>query len=131
MLRTACIFVLGAIVGSYAIPAVNAQFRNVTNNRLLTVDLAGWCEGKEVTVELSDAGAGTSGKHYHHGHSFTYIIEGSEEYVQEGKPVKTVKAGDVLHEVPMGIHTAANQTRVKLLTFRLMEKGKPATVRVP
>jgi Cupin domain len=110
MFRTACTFLLGAIVGSYAIPAVNAQFRNVTTSRLLTVDLAGWCEGKEVTVDLNDIGAGTSPKHYHPGYSFTYLLEGSEEYAQEGKPVKTVKAGDVLNEVPMEIHAAENRS---------------------
>jgi hypothetical protein len=31
---------------------------------LVTQDLAGFCDGKEVTVELFEIGPGTSGKHY-------------------------------------------------------------------
>jgi len=131
MLRTACTFVLGAIMGSSAIPAVNAQLRDIATTRLLTVDLAGWCEGKEATVELTEAGTGTSAKHYHPAHSFTYVLQGSEEQVLEGKPSKTVRAGEVLHEEPMEVHTSSNQSPIKLLTVRIVEKGKPASVRVP
>src|SRR5215470_10712449 len=101
-------FVVGVVVGALSSPTVNAQFRTVNTNRLLTVDLAGWCDGKEVTVEVSEFGPGTNGWHYHPGHSFTYVLEGSEDYVQEGQPVRTVKAGEVLHEEPKQLHKADN-----------------------
>ena len=52
---------------------------------------------------MNEPGLGTSGKHYHQGHSFTWVIEGSEVYEVEGKPAKMVKAGDVLHEEPMQV----------------------------
>src|SRR5262249_19598653 len=117
-------FVVGVVVGVLSTPTVNAQFRNVKSNRLLTVDMAEWCNEKEVTVELNEIGPGSSGKHYHPGHSFTYVLEGSEEYLQEGKPGKTVRAGDVLHEEPMLLHTVDNQGPVKLLVVRVVEKGK-------
>lgn len=131
MFRFACTFALGVLVGSAAIPEVRAQLRTIVPNRLLTVDLAEWCAGKEVTVEILDAGPGTSGKHYHPGYSFTYILEGSEEYLQEGQPGRTVKVGDVLYEPPMVVHTVTNQSPVKTFVVRLLEKGKPVTVRVP
>lgn len=131
LLRSASIFVLGVIVGGLLIPTVRAQFRSVKTTNLLTTDLAGWCDGKEVTIELDEAGPGTCGKHYHPGHSFTWVIEGSETYELEGQPVKIVKAGDVLHEEPMQVHTVENESPVKLLVMRIAEKGKPATVRVP
>ena len=131
MVRIVLTFILGLAAGSWAIPAVHAQFRNIVTNRLLTVDLTGWCEGKEATIELNEAGAGTSGKHYHPAHSFTYVLEGSEEQVLEGKPAKTFNVGEFLHEEPMEVHTSINKSPVKLLTFRIAEKGKPASVRVP
>jgi len=131
LLRGASTFVLGVVVGSLLIPTVRAQFRSVKTTNLLTTDLAGWCDGKEVTIELDEIGPGTSGKHYHPGHSFTWVIEGAETYELDGKPVKIVKAGDVLHEEPMQVHTVENQSPVKLLVMRIVEKGKPATVRMP
>jgi quercetin dioxygenase-like cupin family protein len=80
---------------------------------------------------LNEIDPGTSGKHYHPGHSFTWVIDGSESYELEGKPVKMVKTGDLLHEEPMQVHTVENQSPVKLLLVRIVEKGKTATVRVP
>jgi uncharacterized cupin superfamily protein len=131
LLRVASIFILGVVVGSLLIPVVRAQFRSVKTTNLLTTDLAGFCDGKEATIELDEIGPGTSGKHYHPGHSFTWVIEGSETYELEGKPARIVNAGDVLHEEPMQVHTVENQSPVKLLVIRIAEKGKPATVRIP
>jgi uncharacterized cupin superfamily protein len=131
LLRVASVFALGVVVGYLLIPAAKAQRRTVKTTNLLTTDLAGWCDGKEVTIELNEAGPGTSGNHYHPGHSFTWIIEGAETYKLDGQPVKIVKAGDVLHEEPMQVHTVENQSPVKLLVMRIVEKGKPATVQIP
>jgi quercetin dioxygenase-like cupin family protein len=112
---------------------VSAQLnrRCVKTSRLLEADMAGWCDGKEVTIELNEAGPGTSGKHYHPGHSFTWVVEGSEVYAVAGTPSKTVNAGYILHEEPMQVHKVDNQSSGKLLVVRLVEKGKPATVQVP
>jgi quercetin dioxygenase-like cupin family protein len=131
MIPLTCTFLLGIAVGQITLPAVSAQFRSTKTTNLITTDLGSWCEGKEVTVELNEAGPGTSGKHYHPGHSFTWIIEGSEVYTIAGQPPKQVKAGDLLHEEPMQLHTTENQSPVKLLVVRVVEKGKQATVRVP
>ena len=124
-------FVFGVLFGHLTIPAANAQFRTVKTSRLLTTDLGGWCDGKEVTVEHIEAGPGTSGKHYHPAHSFTYVLQGSESYALDGGPSKMVHAGDVLHESPMQLHTANNPSTVKLLVIRVIEKGQKDTVRVP
>jgi uncharacterized cupin superfamily protein len=124
-------FVVGILVAHMTLPVASAQFRTVRTARLLTTDLAGWCEGKEVTVELNEAGPGTSGKHYHPRHSFTYVLDGSESYAVEGQPVRRVGAGDILHEAPMELHTVDNLSPVKLLVIGVIEKGKQATVRLP
>src|SRR5262249_8539434 len=63
-------FAAGIAVGHLGVPALSAQFRSVKTTSVLTRDLTGWCDGKELTVELNDAGPGSSGKHYHPAHSF-------------------------------------------------------------
>jgi quercetin dioxygenase-like cupin family protein len=126
-------FVLGTLFGQLMSSAASAQLprRTVKTTRLQTIDLADYCSGKEVTVELNEIAPGTSGKHYHPGHSFTYVLEGSEHYVLDGESSRTVHTGDLLHEAPMQLHTVDNSKPVKLLVLRVIEKGKQATVQAP
>jgi hypothetical protein len=131
IVRNASIFVIGVAAGSLIVPSLGAEVRVTKSTRLMTTDLAGWCDGKEVTVELNEPAPGTSGRHYHPGHSYTYILEGSELYSVEGQAPRMVRAGEVLHEGPMQIHTAENRVPAKLLVIRVVEKGKAATVRLP
>jgi len=125
------VFLVGVWAGHALIPTAAAQFRSTKSERLLSTDLSGWCDGKEVTVELNDAGTGTSGKHYHPAHSFTYVLDGTETYALDGQQPRTVHAGELLYEPPMRLHTVDNTSPVKLLVIRVAEKGKQATVRVP
>jgi quercetin dioxygenase-like cupin family protein len=125
-------FVLGLLVAYLAMSSLNAQPRRVGKTAtLLTTDLAGWCDGKQVVVEQNEFGPGSSGKHYHPGHSFTWILEGSETYALDGKPSRVVKSAEVLHEEPQEVHKVDNDAPVRLLVFRVVEKGKPVTVPVP
>jgi quercetin dioxygenase-like cupin family protein len=125
-------FVVGFVAACLATPSLNAQLRGTGKTAtLLTTDLAGWCDGKEVTVELNEFGPGTSGRHYHPGHSFTWILDGAESYVVDGKASKVVQSGEILHEEPQQVHRVDNDAPVKLLVFRVVEKGKQVTVPVP
>jgi hypothetical protein len=47
----------------------------------------------------------------------------------EGKPTTIVKAGDFLYDEPRRLHRTINTVPLKLLILRILEKGKPATVR--
>ncbi len=131
MLCGAVIFVIGVAVGSLAIPALSQQVRTVKTARLMTTDLAGFCDGKEVVVDFSEAEPGASSKHYHPGYSFNYVIEGSEISTQEGRPPIAIHRGEVLFEHPMQVNVSENSAVVKFVTFRILEKGKPENVRVP
>jgi quercetin dioxygenase-like cupin family protein len=42
-----------------------------------------------------------------------------------------VKSGEVLHEEPQQVRRVDNDAPVRLLVFRVVEKGKPVTVPVP
>jgi len=131
MLRGAAIFVIGVAVGSLAIPALSQQVRTLKTTRLMTTDLAGFCDGKEVVVDYSESEPGASAKHYHPGYSFNYVIEGSEISTQEGRPPIVIHRGEVLFEQPMQVNVSENSAPVKFVTFRILEKGKPENVRVP
>ena len=87
-------------------------------------------EAIQVRVDF-DPGA-VFGKHTHPGEEIIYVLEGSLEYVIEGKPPVTLKAGDVFF-VPTGtIHAARNVsggTAAELATY-IVEKGKPVLTMV-
>ena len=58
LLRSAAIFGFGVVVGSLTIPALSAQFRSAKVTRLITTDLTGFCDGKDVIVELNEVRSG-------------------------------------------------------------------------
>lgn len=126
-------FVSGVAFGPRLVSAraVQAQRREVKTTELLRTDLGAFCEGKEVIIQLNENGPGTSGKHYHPGHSFGWIIEGSEVTTIEGKPPSTGVTGEMRHEGPMEIHESRTNAPEKVILFRIYEKGKPATTYVP
>jgi len=125
------VFIAGVMVGAL-LPTLSAQTRPTeTKDLMAPVDLGAWCPGKEVTMQLVSASAGTSARHHHPAHSFTWVVEGSETKTLDGKAPIVVRAGDVLHESPGEIHETRNTAPVKLLVLRVMEKGKEMTVRLP
>jgi quercetin dioxygenase-like cupin family protein len=129
----ALVFTAGVAVGTL-VPSLSAQTQTrptETKDLMMPVDLGTWCPGKQVTMQLVSAAPGTSARHYHPAHSFTYVLDGSETKTVDGKAPVTVRAGDVLHESPAEIHETRNTAPVKLLVVRVMEKGKEMTVRLP
>jgi quercetin dioxygenase-like cupin family protein len=68
-----------------------------------------------------------SGRHFHPGEEFGYVLEGTLELTLDGKPPVLLKAGDPIF-VPAGaIHNAKSvgKTPVKVLATYFLEKGKP------
>jgi quercetin dioxygenase-like cupin family protein len=119
-------FVLGAIAGSIA--SVIAAQRAIESTQLIKKDVVG-CPGKQVSVSIASAGVGTSGDHFHPGESFTYVLAGTETREAAGEPTRTIGPGGFIYDAPGQIHRTSNSTPVKLLTFRLLDKGKPETIR--
>ncbi len=122
------LLVLGCVFGAIVTSEVAAQQRSVETTRLLKKDLDG-CQGKEVTVSILDAGPGTSSYHYHPGESFTYILEGTQTREAHGQATTTLASGGFIYDGPMQIHRTENTTRIKLLVVRVLDKGKPETIR--
>ena len=111
-----------ALLGGAAL----AQLAGVRRAELLRHDIA--APGREVVqmrVEI-DPGHGVP-KHTHPGDEVFYVLEGTLEYLPEGKPAVTLGPGQSVF-IPAGtVHAARNTgsgNSVGLATY-IAEKGKP------
>lgn len=98
---------------------------------LKRADLGDWCPGKEVTVSIETIGPQRQSRHYHHAYSFAWMIEGAQRRMVEGRPAESFAAGDVVEEAPLEVSESEILTPTRVLLFRIAEKGRPLTVRVP
>jgi quercetin dioxygenase-like cupin family protein len=122
--RIAAVAVLIA-ASALAMHVAWAQLAGTKRTDLQRHDLS--APGREVVQVRVDFDPGYAApRHTHPGEEIIYVLEGTLEYVIDGKPV-TVKPGDVLF-VPAGtIHSAKNVgsgNGAELATY-IVEKGKP------
>ncbi len=100
---------------------------------LLKTPLAG-IAGKEANVVLFDVGPGWKlDNHFHPGHIFVYMLQGSIKIEVEGEPAQVIGPGDVLHELPdrnMVANNISSTKGAKFLVFQVGDIGKPVTVPV-
>jgi len=109
-----------------ALPAAQAQPSGIKRTDLQRHDLS--APGREAVQVRVDLAPGVAfGNHTHPGEEIIYVLEGALEYQVEGKPLVTLRAGDVLF-IPAGaVHSARNVgdvTGSELATY-IVEKGKP------
>ena len=72
-----------------------------------------------------------SGKHYHPGGEFGFVLEGAITVANEGEAEVTLRAGDSFYQPPGKWHvisTTAEGTRG--VVFRILKKGHPMVVGV-
>lgn len=130
-------FVMGLMLGTIGSQVLNAQQAPLKKPLLvqtvLQTDVVGM-EGKEVVVQLSEFAPGAkSGKHSHPGHEVAYVLEGSTIREIEGKPPTPAKSGDIFYIPARVVHETKNTSvadPLKLLIFRIHEKGQPITIRI-
>lgn len=127
------IFAMGIAIGLNVSQVLNAQQQAVKSTVLQKTALVGM-EGKEGVIVLTElAAGGLAKKHYHPGHHFSYILEGSIIMEVEGKQAVTYKAGDTFYLSPKEVHFASNASTtapVKVLGFSVEDKGQPLAVPV-
>lgn len=123
----------GIALGVIVSHVFNAQQAPAKTPVLLKTDLSGM-EGKEGVILLSEVAPGEVGrKHYHPGHQFGYVLEGSMVMEIEGKPPVTYKPGETFYVPPNQVHYAKNVSTtapVKVLGFSIVDKGQPLAVPV-
>ena len=124
---------VGIAIGMIRSQLINAQQSPVKTTVLQKVDPTG-IEGKEGIVALAEIAPGTvGGKHYHPGHEFVYVLDGSLILEIEGKPPVTYKAGDTWYLSPKQVHYSKNVSTTapfKVLAFTIVGKGQPLSVPV-
>jgi quercetin dioxygenase-like cupin family protein len=122
------LFVFGSVFGAVVSSAL-AQQRPVDTSRLMKKDLEG-CEGRKSSFRYSTlALEQVVINHYHPGESFTYILEGTQTREATGEVTTTLGPGGFIYDGPRQVHRTENKTLVKLLIVRVLDKGKPETIR--
>ncbi len=100
---------------------------------LLKTPLTG-IAGKEANVVLFAVGPGwTIANHFHPGHVFVYMLQGSIKIEVEGVPARVIGPGDLLHELPdrnMVANNISSTEGARFLVFQVGDIGKPVTVKV-
>jgi quercetin dioxygenase-like cupin family protein len=111
---------------------VSAQ-EGVTRTVILKQDLEA-DPTKEVTMFVADYKPGAStGKHYHPGQEFIYVVEGNGTIQEVGKPAVDLKPGVSIYfksdpKKPSYVHEGINTSKtqgMKLLVVLITEKGQP------
>jgi len=122
-IMTAAVLIVGS---GLALFAAHAQQAGIKRTDLQRHDLS--VPGREVVQVIVELAPGvTASAHTHPGEEIIYVLEGSLEYLVEGKPPVTLKTGDVLF-IPAGaVHSAKNVgsgNGAELATY-VVDKGKP------
>ena len=122
-IMTAAVLMVGS---GLALFAAHAQQAGIKRTDLQRHDLS--VPGREVVQVIVELAPGvTASAHTHPGEEIIYVLEGSLEYLVEGKPPVTLRTGDVLF-IPAGaVHSAKNVgsgNGAELATY-VVDKGKP------
>lgn len=90
--------------------------------------------GKDANVVLFEVEPGwTIANHFHPGHIFIYMIEGSIEITVEGSEAETLSTGEAAYEVPdmnMVARNLSSTEGAKFVVFTVGDIGEPVTVYV-
>ena len=100
---------------------------------LLTQKLEG-LPGFSVQVVLVEGPPGwVGGRHYHPGHVFIYMLEGTYQLNFDDLTSRTVLAGEVIYEAPNTVMRSKNGSStewVRDVVFQIIRDGQPAAVSV-
>ncbi len=86
---------------------------------------------QEVQVRQYDVPPGwATPKHYHTGHMFLYVVEGTGAMETDGQ-IRTARPGEVLNQLPertMVMRNASATERLKFVVFQVGATGAPLVV---
>lgn len=90
--------------------------------------------GFKVIIVLVDGPPGwVGGRHFHPGHIFGYVLEGTYQINPEGFNSRTYQQGETFSERPNTVMHAKNGSETKPhknIVFQIVREGKPASVSV-
>jgi quercetin dioxygenase-like cupin family protein len=124
------------VVGAIGVPGLHADEKEYKSTakmtKLIENESLSGLPGQVANVFVAEMPGGwVGGKHYHPGHVFVYVLEGSITFTFDGKEPFTVKAGEVYHETPnenMLAKNASASEDLKLIVFQVGTEGKPVMI---
>ena len=120
------VFAVGVALGVLATHTMSAQEALRSGKVLQRTELVG-AKGMEAILVLREVPAGAeSGKHTQSGNEIVYILEGSAVLEVQGKPSKTLTAGEAFQTVAGEVHNVKNASTsagIKALAFYVAKKG--------
>jgi quercetin dioxygenase-like cupin family protein len=126
--RLAAACAVTAVLAAAGIGALRAQQTapEVKRNIVLKQDMT--IPGREaVMIEVEFPPGSAEVRHTHPAEVFGFVVEGTIEAESEGKPNRTLKAGDHFYIAPGEVHRAMNKSSetAKAYGVFIVEKGKP------
>ena len=108
-------------------PVASAQASGMSAKPLLRTTLSDDTSKDTVMLAVEIAAGGTTGRHYHHGDEYAFVLQGTLELAADGRETRRVTAGDAFHNPRGLIHEAKNagDTPVRLHVVFVVDKGKP------
>ena len=118
---------LAVLVTVLASPVAWAQASGMSAKPLLRTSLSDDTSKDTVMLAVEIAAGGTTGRHFHHGDEYAFVLQGTLELVAEGREARRVTVGDAFHNPRGLIHEAKNagDTPVRLHIVFVVDKGKP------
>jgi len=84
---------------------------------------------RQAQMYITEVAAGVdAGRHFHHAHTFVYVMDGAIAIHEDGKSPITYETGQAFHEPPGFRHGARNPSAtkpVRLVIFQAPLKGQP------
>jgi quercetin dioxygenase-like cupin family protein len=117
---------LGVVMGPLCSSVLNAQEALKTGKVLERTTLKAASGWEAILVERDLPAGAESGKHTQGGNEIVYIEQGSVILQVQGKPDKTVKAGEAFTTSAGEVHTVKNASSsepAKALAFYVAKKG--------
>jgi quercetin dioxygenase-like cupin family protein len=129
------ILVLAGVVmiAALGMAAAARQAAAPTFTRTLLQDQTLSVKDRHGVMSRSDFQPGAeSGRHMHPGEEFGYVLEGTIELMEDGKPARRLKAGDIIFVPANTVHNARNvgTGTLRVLSTYVLETGKPMAIPV-
>ena len=122
------ILVAAIVVAAFGVAATARQAAAPTFTRTVLQDQPLSAKDRHGLMSRSDFQPGAeSGRHTHPGEEFGYVLEGTIELMEDGKPARRLKAGDFIFVPPNTVHNAKNvgTGMLRVLSTYVLETGKP------
>jgi len=122
------ILVAAIVVAAFGVAATARQAAAPTFTRTVLQDQPLSAKDRHGLMSRSDFQPGAeSGRHTHPGEEFGYVLEGTIELMEDGKPARRLKAGDFIFVPANTVHNAKNvgTGMLRVLSTYVLETGKP------